>query len=160
MELETEADGRMQITTVEELRRRLSALDTETNTFAILSKDQQTYVQAAAAEDGFIVEKRDGDSTRHFYAARPGLHQRLRPEPWLIPKGDRGQDRFTRDEMTAVLSSYFSGDPMPVGATWVRMEMADPNALGTKVIKALRITFWAILVLLFVGLFLWLRTQR
>src|SRR5438874_1444025 len=132
MELETEADGRSSLTGLEDLRNRLVRLDPSENSFAILFKDEETYLQTGAEENGFIIEKQDGDFTRHFYAARLGLHQPLKSESWLIPQADRGQDRFSREEMIEMFSAYFGGNPFPAQVTWVPMELPDPQALTTK----------------------------
>ena len=158
MELETDADGRSPITDVNELKSRLARLDAAENSFAILFRDEETYLQTAANADGFIVERRDGDFARHYYATRPDSHQTLRSQAWIVPKADRGQDRFSQDEMISMFCAYFSGS-MFHNVAWARMDMADPNALGTKVLQGLRVTFWVVVALMFVGLWVWLKWQ-
>jgi hypothetical protein len=157
MQLETEADGRAPISGLSELRDRLARLDPGMNSFAILSRAEEAYLQTSAENDGFIIERRDGDFTRHFYAARRGARRPLKNQSWLIPKADRGQDRFSREEMLELFSSYWGGDNLLGSVAWVGMEMADPDAMGTKVLRGLRVVFWTVVALTFGALFLWLK---
>jgi hypothetical protein len=160
VELETEGDGRSTLTSVEELRSRLARLSPSENSFAILFKGEETYLQTGAQDDGFIIEKRDGDFTRHFYAARPGLHQPLQNESWLIPQANRGQDRFSREEMVEIFSAYFSAGAMPAQVTWVPMDMPDPQAATTKLSSWMRIGVWFAVLAAFAALVLWLKWKR
>jgi hypothetical protein len=155
MELETEADGRKQITDPHELEELLRRLDPDGNSFAILLRDEETYLQTSAQSDGFIIEKREGDFTRHYFAARSGARRPLRTGSVILPKADQGQDRFSREEMVQMFAAYLKGYAAPQLLTWVRMEMEDPDAVGTKVMRGLRILFWTIVLVAICGLFFW-----
>jgi hypothetical protein len=160
MVLETEAEGRAPVCDLHDLQARLTKLNREGNTFAILGKSPDTYLQAAAADNGFIIERRDGGFDRHFYAAHPGAHPPLRAEPLLIPAGDRGQDRFGEDDLLDIFTAYFCGGAMPSHIDWVRMDMPDPDAPGTRIRRGLRIAFWVVVTVFVVGTVLALKAQR
>jgi hypothetical protein len=160
MDLETEADGRSKVSSLDELRSRLARLDPANNSFVILEKDKDTYIQAAAEEDGFIIERQDGSFARHFYAARPGLQQALQKGSWLIPQADRGQDRFSLEEMVDMFSAYFSGSIMPSNIAWIPMQMSDPRAFSTKLSRWSRIAIWVIGFAVIAGVTLWLKWKR
>jgi hypothetical protein len=142
------------------VRTALQTLNSNDNTFAILSSDDETYIQTGAQEDGFIIERRDGSYNSHFYAARPGLHQPLKDRSWLLAAADVGQDRFTLDEVIDIFSAYLSGVAPHTSVQWVRMNMPDPQAFKTKVSSWARVAVWAILFAAFAGVVLWLSWKR
>jgi hypothetical protein len=41
--------------------------------FVVVASGPETYIQTAFRDGGYILEMRDGDGTRHFSAARPGM---------------------------------------------------------------------------------------
>jgi hypothetical protein len=82
--------------------------------FLILGFAPKTYIQAAARNGGYIVEKREGDARRHFRALRrsaaPGSG------------GDRNAIlRF--EEVRETIMAYASEAPLPRYLTWERMRV-------------------------------------
>ncbi len=71
--------------------------------FAILERDEQTYIQAAGdGEAGFVLEYQDGDTEQHFRATR---------------------ERISLSEVTKALSSYAAGDGAWKGMfEWARLD--------------------------------------
>ena len=110
------------------LPEALAMLDQKSNTRAILSKDDQNYIQAGAYSNGFIVERRSGNEESHMHA-RPYGREPLASSPkakeawWkrlLMPAGDLGPHKyaFTREEMVALFVAYFDEAPNPDFVTW------------------------------------------
>ena len=153
MKLELERGFTGETNDPDAVRTALQTLSATDNTFAILSSGDETYIQTGVQDDGFIVEKRDGSSTDHFYAARPGLHQPLKDESLLLPTADRGQDRFTLAEVQDIFVAYMSGNAPSTSVQWVRMKMYDADPVRTKV----RWAFWIIVIVGVSALSFWLK---
>ena len=80
--------------------------------FAVLASAPETYLQTAWRDGGFIIEKRDGDQSRHFRAARPGRPVGLK---------DTSRLTFTYEEVLAVFLAYASARPTPASVAWEKM---------------------------------------
>ena len=160
MRLTLENGSEKEINDPAPLRNELQSLNNTDNTFAILASGDQNYIQAAAQEDGFIVERQDGNYAAHFYAARPGLHQPLQDQSWLIPRADLGQDRFSLAEVIDIFSAYLSGTAPGFAVEWVPMELSDPGSLKTKVSVWSRRLVWMTAFVVFAGALIWLKWKR
>jgi len=69
MKLETSTGGSILNPDPGQIEETLTQLEGD-EAFAILSKDELTYIQVAGtAADGFVVEYQDGDTDKHFVAA-------------------------------------------------------------------------------------------
>jgi len=74
MELKVEGNDPVRNPDETELRDALSDLDDEGQRFAILSVDEQTYIQTTGMPDsGYILEYRDGSPDEHFRTTREDL---------------------------------------------------------------------------------------
>ena len=108
----------------EELRPLLETLNDDDNTFAILAKGDEDYIQAGRDSSGFIVEFRRGKATEHFAAARtssPPTSQRV--EPWRNLWKQPGEDRFDLDETIGLFVAWMEGRETPASIQWVRLEL-------------------------------------
>jgi hypothetical protein len=122
-------EGEETIRTRRDLARRVASLDPDTNPFAVLSRGGTHFIQAAAQGRGFVIEKRDegGRGISHAHktgrsregsAPRPtksGFLQKLfgsRPAP--EPVGHI----FTREEVGAVFTAWYEGEPDPPFLRW------------------------------------------
>ena len=149
-----------EVTSLSALKSALQSLDTSSNTYAILLNGDERFIQTAAQEDGFIVERRDGNYRAHFYAARPGSRRAIERQSFLIPRADLGQDRFTRSEVVDMFSAYLKGAEPSRAIEWVPMAMPDPNATSTKIASRARAAAWILMVAIFVGLLIWSNWSR
>jgi hypothetical protein len=89
------------LATPESVRDALS--DIEGDGFIILSSGEETYLQTAWQDGGYVVEKREGDNQHHFRAAR---------------RGAAGDANFTFEETLAVFLAYGSSAPIPSFVEW------------------------------------------
>ena len=132
MELETDL-GTYHIKSEYELRKHLTALDLQTNTRAILSTGEQSYMQCAVVANGYIIERRDGSAATH---ERATYAEDRKPLP--MPDGAKQSwwqkllglnlapaehdDTFTQEEMIATFESHLGGKPNPSYIRWVSAE--------------------------------------
>ena len=93
------------------------------DTFAILSRADEDYVQTMMEQGGCVIEKREGSAAAHFRAVRRRFAP---PEPvkwwqfWKRPEGAY----FTLAETEEVFACYADGRAPPLFVQWVKM---DPN---------------------------------
>jgi len=86
--------------------------------FLVLAAAPEAYIQTASHDGGeFIIERRDGDYTRHFTASRPGFARKSR----------RGGDTFTFDETLDVLAAYATDTSMPGWVFWKPASIGSPT---------------------------------
>lgn len=81
----------------------------------ILSSSPQTYIQTAFREGGYILEKQEGGSERHFEAVRQGI---------ALPATDDAKFIFTFEEAREAFIAYATNSPMPLSLRWERMYLA------------------------------------
>lgn len=102
-------------------------LDHTSNPRAILSKDDQNYIQAGAYSNGFIVERRSGSEKSHMHARPHGRAPLQAPRVerrwWkrlLMPTGELAPHKyaFTHQEMVALFVAYFDDATDPDFMTW------------------------------------------
>lgn len=85
----------------------------------ILGLDGETYMRTASLEGGYVIEKREGGSNKHFRAFRLGGS----------PQWDDGTI-FDFEETLAVFSSYASKSEMPPFLEWRRISDNAKVKLG------------------------------
>jgi hypothetical protein len=90
MELDYCGDKKISDPTVDQVLDYLSKLTTETDSFLILAREEQVYIQACKSDAGFYVEFRDGGEDEHYSTSRNDL---------------------TLDEATSIFQRYYLGDP-------------------------------------------------
>ncbi|MEL6487731.1 MAG: hypothetical protein AAFQ13_11405 [Pseudomonadota bacterium] len=128
MQLETDLFT-AEILTNSGLREALEQLHPKANTRAILSRDANTYIQAGAYDNGFVIEKRSGDEASHVHARHTFRDAPLdAPVPekrgWLqrllnTHVGAGPHDHaFSQEEVADVFVAYFEGSPDPDFVTW------------------------------------------
>lgn len=126
LEIKLENGTSRNVACKEELRPLLQSLNLRGNSFAILERGPDDYIQAALDRRGFVVEWHDGDPDRHYSAARAcssPLPQRT--NGWLeFWKRQPLQDRFSVDEVAEFFASYLEGLPPPAKAQWVKLEFS------------------------------------
>jgi hypothetical protein len=73
MRFELEGDDPIDNPTREQVDLGLQGLEPSDRTFAILARDDNSYIQTAVDDDGgtFVLEYQDGSLDRHYRAARP-----------------------------------------------------------------------------------------
>lgn len=152
MRLQLENGFEGEVTSVSAITAALQSLDTHSNTFAVLSNGDERFIQTARENDGFIVERRDGNFRAHFCAARPGGVGKLKKQSFLMPRADLGQDRFSLEEVTDLFAGYWSGTSPATMVDWRKMEMADPGSTRTMAAAMARVVIWTIAILAFLGL--------
>lgn len=152
MRLQLENGFEGEVTSAAALAAALSSLDTSSNTFAILSDGDDRFIQTARQDDGFIVEKRDGNFRAHFCASRPGTYRPLEKQSFFLPRADLGQDRFALDEVSDLFVSYWQGTSSKAEVDWTPMDMPDPAATSTKLASWMRMALWAVAIVLFLAL--------
>lgn len=110
-----------------QLRSELALLDMKTNMRAILSSDEEVYLQTAAFDNGFVVERRDGSEETHSHAVPPhGPLPALRPEPkrswWerllMSPDFLISECAFSQADMTRIFLAYHAGKEAEPPVTW------------------------------------------
>ncbi|MEE4317090.1 MAG: hypothetical protein V2I74_08935 [Erythrobacter sp.] len=126
-------EGEEDIRSLRELERRIARLDPDTDPFGVLSRGGSDFIQTAAQDTGFIIEKRERGGSANLVARRAGrrrpstvappqksgLFARLfaaRPAPAPL------HDIFTRDEVEAAFAAWYEGAPDPAFLEW----HADP----------------------------------
>lgn len=69
MILELEDGTRIERPTDAQIHEALATLQNDiANSFAILSQNELTYIQAAPVDNGYILEFQEGDTSRHYQA--------------------------------------------------------------------------------------------
>jgi len=82
--------------------------------FVILESGPETYMQALSHNGGYIVEKREGNSLKHFRAARAA------GDPAVA---ERSNYVFDFDEARDIFMAYASAAPMPKPLLWERLDL-------------------------------------
>jgi hypothetical protein len=77
--------------------------------YAILGTGEQTYIQTAARDGGFVVERRDGGGHAHHRAVR----RTRRSPPFAQP-----HDLFDQVEVNALFIAYAAAGPDPSFVSW------------------------------------------
>ena len=109
------------------LRRALATLGSDRNTRAILSVADEIYIQTATFDNGFVIEKREGDEASHFHAVPPHgplapwrekpkrswWERVLNPSDFLV-----SECAFEKDEMIAAFARYLHGREGDLGLEW------------------------------------------
>jgi len=103
-------------------------IDNQNNSRVILSTDAETYIQAGAYANGYVVEKRSGSEKTHMHArprGRPPLSGPLEPERKWWQKLFRADIdlgshafAFTQEEVVAIFTTYFERARDPEFADW------------------------------------------
>jgi hypothetical protein len=76
----------------------------------VLATGPETYMQTLLQDDGFVIEKREGDHLHHFKAVRQYGHF-------------KGRDKFSFEETLAALIGYGSGSAVLDVVGWEPMEL-------------------------------------
>ena len=127
MQLETDLVS-IDNVTADQLRAELARLDRDSNTRAILSSDERTYIQTAVFGNGYVIEKRcgGGDET-HFHAVpRHAELPPLEPKPELSwwqrllwqSTFPTSECAFTLDQLQQVFRAYLEGRESDVPKQW------------------------------------------
>jgi len=113
--------------TAEQLRTHLALLGAD-NTRAILSSDANTYIQTAAFDNGFVIERRNGGGEETHFHAVPHHAELppLRPKPeqkwWqrlLAPaKFLTSECAFTLEDVQQVFLAYLEGRESDIPKQW------------------------------------------
>ncbi len=93
---------------------RTALLDLGPDGFAIAESAPQTYLQTAWQDGDFIIEKREGDRSRHYSA--------------LNMRGQSGASGgsgsvFSFEEVTLVFTAYLTGAPLPSFVNWTAIRV-------------------------------------
>lgn len=88
--------------TADAVRAAIEAIRYDPNGFLVLERDEQRFMQTAAKDGGFILERREGSETTHFIATRLG----------------GAGDRFSADEIEETLLGYLQGGIETPGILW------------------------------------------
>lgn len=83
--------------------------------FVILESGDETYIQTAPREGGYILEKREGDNERHFQAIRQSQGRTAAIDLNSV---------FTFEEVREAFMAYASEAPTPHFLKWERMHLA------------------------------------
>jgi hypothetical protein len=92
------------VTNFEQVRRSLSKLQEDGNSFAIL-EDGDRFIQTAIDGSTLILEKNEGSKEQHYRATH------------------NGSEKFSREEVEAIFRSYFEGERVPSGVQWSKIEV-------------------------------------
>ena len=158
MKLQTERRQESEIADEAELRTELLNLNVQRNTFAILSRADETYLQTAAMEDGFAIERREGSADTHVFASRPGVARlQAKKSRWKISAPL--YNRYSIDETIRIFSAYLAGAPEPFPIIWVPLEGGLTPEERESGLRGLNIFFWFVVVV-GIGIFLlWLMAE-
>jgi len=88
--------------TVDAVCNAVEAIRYDPHGLVVLQLDEQRYMQSAAKDGGFILEKREGASSRHFIAERSDSTGRI----------------LSADEITAALLDYLGDRSATPGLRW------------------------------------------
>jgi len=80
--------------------------------FVIISTAAETYLQTLLQNDGFVIERRDGDRMHHFKAVRRSGDIKVR-------------DLFSFEETLAAMIAYGSGSVLPATIGWEPLELPE-----------------------------------
>lgn len=121
MHLETDLAS-IEDVTPQQLREELALLNSDTSTRAILSIDGEHYLQTAAYDNGFVIEKREGSEDKHFHAVPDHLPLAAPAAPrkgWIerlfgLGKPNNSTYAFTLTQIEDVFLAYLEGrEPDP-----------------------------------------------
>lgn len=122
MRLSLEDGTEVSISDAADLPPFLHKIDNNRNSFAILARADEDYVQTVLAEGGFIIEKRLGNSASHFEATRtaPDVLVPPPPRPWwkFWRNDDAKADRFTLDDVIQTFAAFMGEGTEPAGLYW------------------------------------------
>lgn len=114
------------------LRKQLLGLIAQTQAavsdrFLIIERSGQHYMQCRCDEDGWLVEKREGDEAHHFRALAPansGTDVNEDPLMKLIfaQRKQRGW-YLDQEQVDEVMVSYLLAEPEPCWLEWERVEV-------------------------------------
>lgn len=124
MELTLENGVVRPIRATEELRPLLETLNDDGNTFAILAKADENYIQTGRDSSGFVVEVRRGSASEHYAAARtssPPTAQRV--DAGRDSAKQPGEDRFNLDETIGLFVAWMEGQEAPASIQWIRLDL-------------------------------------
>jgi hypothetical protein len=91
--------------------------------FVILSSAEESYIQTAARDGGYMIETREGSHLRHYRA--------IRQEP-LSLSTDGSSSLFTFEEVLATFMAYASEEPTPKFLRWERMIISPEGKMGAE----------------------------
>jgi hypothetical protein len=95
-----------------DLATAIATLDPDTNSFAVLERGDELYIQTAYEDGQLVVEKREGGADRHFRAWRMG-----------------GDDRFDKADVQRLFEAYYRNAAMPLTMEW-RPYRLDGSTFG------------------------------
>ena len=93
---------------------------------AILSQEDEFYLQTAVVDNGFVIEKREGSEDRHFHAVprhaplpgspqpKRGFFQRL----LKVDASSTSECAFSRADMIDIFESYLRGESPRIAFEW------------------------------------------
>lgn len=93
------------IATAEAVCTAIETIRYDPNGFAVLQRDDWHFMQTAAKDGGFALEKREGADAAHVAGERIG----------------DGSELFSAEEVTEALLAYLGGDAAPAGVRWERL---------------------------------------
>lgn len=109
MHLETESGAKVTLPTASDLRHAIETLDVDVNTYAILTRSPQAYLQTMRLEEGFELEYQQGDTDHHYQADR----------------------LLTADEVIAAMTYYAADDPKWESiAAWKHLDLSATTKKG------------------------------
>lgn len=90
--------------------------DMQTGGFLIASAADEIYMQIARLDDGFLIERREGDGRSHFRASQSEDRQVLKEEAVTT---------FSLDVTRRTLLAYVEGRELPATLAWRRVEFPE-----------------------------------
>jgi hypothetical protein len=124
MELTLEDGTVRQIHASGELRPLLETLNDEDNTFAILAKAEEDFIQTSRDSSGFVVETRRGSASEHFAAARTSSPSAPPPgDTWWGSRKRTDHELFDLEETISLFAAWIEGREPPPLIQWVRMDI-------------------------------------
>ena len=124
LELTLEDGTVRQIGASEELWPLLETLNDGNNTFAILARSEQDYIQTSRDSGRFVVEFRRGSASEHFAAARASSPPASPPSDSLWGTRQRPeQELFDLEETMSLFAAWIDNRDPPLSMQWVRMDI-------------------------------------
>jgi hypothetical protein len=114
----------------------IDALDPDTNSFTVLERLEEVYIQTAYEDGALVIEKRDGGADRHFRAWHMG-----------------GNDRFDKTEVHRLFDAYYRNEPMPPTIEWRPYRLDGSMLTLSNVFRGFSPVRALILVALVMGLY-------
>lgn len=122
--IEYEASSEIDIESDHDFHELLSIVDGNQNSFAILSKSDEYYIQTHNDGSGFVLEKREGHEGAHFIAMLSDHSQpfKQRRRFWQFWKKQDDHDKFDLATVADQFRVFAKNETPSKRVSWIRTD--------------------------------------